>query len=121
MVRTTKTGLRRAHPHAHHLERPERPHRQAPLSYLTALRFAGGGQKSDGGSPARPHGRLPLAPSLDRGRLFADDAVTAIHQSSGWLLRRAGNLACGALLSAAHEHCPAVTAENVRLAVTEIL
>lgn len=53
--------------------------------------------------------------------LFADDAVTAIHQSSGGLLRRAGNLARGALLAAAHEHCPAVTAEHVRLAVTEIL
>lgn len=53
--------------------------------------------------------------------LFADDAVTAIHQSSGGLLRRAGNLARGALLAAAHEHCPTVTAEHVRLAVTEIL
>jgi general secretion pathway protein A len=53
--------------------------------------------------------------------LFADDAVTAIHQSSGGLLRRAGNLARGALLAAAQEHCPTVTAEHVRIAVTEIL
>lgn len=53
--------------------------------------------------------------------LFADDAVTAIHQSSGGLLRRAGNLARGALLAAANEKCPTVTAEHVRLAVTEIL
>jgi type II secretory pathway predicted ATPase ExeA len=53
--------------------------------------------------------------------LFADDAVTAIHQSSGGLLRRAGNLARGALLAAAEEKCPTVTAEHVRLAATEIL
>jgi type II secretory pathway predicted ATPase ExeA len=53
--------------------------------------------------------------------LFAQDAVTAIHQSSGGLLRRAGNLARGALLAAAEEKCPTVTAEHVRLAATEIL
>lgn len=53
--------------------------------------------------------------------LFGDDAVTAIHQSSGGLLRRAGNLARGALLAAAQERCPAVTAEHVRMAVTELL
>jgi general secretion pathway protein A len=53
--------------------------------------------------------------------LFGDDAVTAILQSSGGLLRRAGNLARGALLAAAQEHCPMVTAEHVRIAVTEIL
>jgi len=53
--------------------------------------------------------------------LFAQDAVTAIHQSSGGLLRRAGNLARGALLAAAEEKCPTVTSEHVRLAATEIL
>ena len=53
--------------------------------------------------------------------LFGEDAVTAILQSSGGLLRRAGNLARGALLAAAQEHCPTVTAEHVRIAVTEIL
>jgi type II secretory pathway predicted ATPase ExeA len=53
--------------------------------------------------------------------LFAEDAVTALHQSSGGLLRRAGNLARGALLAAAMEHCPLVTAEHVRIASTEIL
>jgi type II secretory pathway predicted ATPase ExeA len=55
------------------------------------------------------------------GDIFAPDAVTAIHQSSGGLLRRAGNLARGALLAAAQEHCPVVTAEHVRIAATEIL
>jgi general secretion pathway protein A len=54
------------------------------------------------------------------GDLFSDDAVTAIHQSSGGLLRRANALAKGALLAAASAQVPAVTAEHVRLASTEI-
>jgi len=53
--------------------------------------------------------------------VFAEDAVTAIHQNSGGLLRRTGNLARGALLAAADEKCPTDTAEHVRLAATEIL
>ena len=53
--------------------------------------------------------------------IFSDEAVTAIHQSSGGLLRRAGFLARGALLAAAQENCPTATAEHVRLALTEIL
>lgn len=53
--------------------------------------------------------------------LFAQDAITAIHQSSGGLLRRAGNLARGALMAAAIEKCPVVTAEHVRRASTELL
>ena len=53
--------------------------------------------------------------------LFSPDAITAIHQSSGGLLRRAGNLARGALMAAAIEGCPIATAEHVRIASTEIL
>jgi general secretion pathway protein A len=53
--------------------------------------------------------------------LFAADAVTAIHQSSGGMLRRAGNLARGALMAAVIEKCPIATAEHVRIASTEIL
>lgn len=53
--------------------------------------------------------------------LFGADAVTAIHQSSGGLLRRAGHLAKGALLAAAAEGCPIATAEHVRIASTEIM
>jgi type II secretory pathway predicted ATPase ExeA len=53
--------------------------------------------------------------------LFGADAVTAIHQGSGGMLRRAGNLARGALMAAAIEHCPIATAEHVRIASTEIL
>lgn len=52
--------------------------------------------------------------------LLSEDAVTAIHQSSGGLLRRANALAKGALLAAANESSPQATAEHVRLASTEI-
>ena len=53
--------------------------------------------------------------------LFSPDAITAIHQSSGGMLRRAGTLARGALMAAAIEQCPVATAEHVRIASTEIL
>jgi general secretion pathway protein A len=53
--------------------------------------------------------------------LFSPEAVTSIHQSSGGLLRRAGNLARGALLAAAQESCQVVSAEHVRIAASEIL
>jgi type II secretory pathway predicted ATPase ExeA len=53
--------------------------------------------------------------------LLSEEAVLAIHQSSGGLLRRANNLARGALLAAALEQCPTVSAEHVRIASTEIL
>ena len=62
-----------------------------------------------------------LAIAGGSAQLFGEDAVTAILQSSGGLLRRAGLLARGALLAAAQERCPAVTAEHVRIAVSEIL
>jgi general secretion pathway protein A len=52
--------------------------------------------------------------------LLSEEAVLAIHQGSGGLLRRAGSLTRGALLAAAQEHCPVVSAEHVRLASTEI-
>jgi type II secretory pathway predicted ATPase ExeA len=57
----------------------------------------------------------------DNEALFADEAITAIHQGSGGLLRRAKNLARGAMLAAAAEQAPVVTAEHIRLASTEIL
>jgi len=53
--------------------------------------------------------------------LFAEEALTAVHQSSGGLLRRANSLARGAMLAAAAEQAPVVTAEHVRLASTEIV
>jgi general secretion pathway protein A len=53
--------------------------------------------------------------------IFAEEAITAVHQGSGGLLRRANYLARGAMLAAASEQAPVVTAEHVRLASTEIL
>lgn len=53
--------------------------------------------------------------------LLSEDAMLAIHQGSGGLLRRAGALTRGALLAAAQESAPLVAAEHVRIASTEIL
>ena len=54
-------------------------------------------------------------------RVFSEDAVVAIHQGSGGLLRRANALARGGLTCAASENCLQVTAEHVRIASTEII
>lgn len=55
-----------------------------------------------------------------RERLFTEEAIVAIQQGSGGLLRRANLLARGALLAAATEKCSQISAEHVRLASTEI-
>lgn len=56
-----------------------------------------------------------------KAELLSEEAIIAIHQSSGGLLRRANLLARGAFLAATQENCPTVTAEHVRIASTEIL
>jgi type II secretory pathway predicted ATPase ExeA len=53
--------------------------------------------------------------------LFADDAVTAIHQGSSGLLREANNLARGSMMAAATEGCELITAEHIRIASTELV
>lgn len=53
--------------------------------------------------------------------LFADEAVLAIHQSSGGLLRRANTIARGAMMAAAMEKSQIISGEHIRLAGTEIL
>lgn len=53
--------------------------------------------------------------------LFSDGAITAIHQGSGGLLRRANNLSRGSLLAAALEKNPQVSAEHVRIAMSELI
>lgn len=55
-----------------------------------------------------------------KNNLFDDAAVTAIHQGSAGLFRKANNLARGALIAAADEQSMSVTAEQVRLAATEV-
>ena len=52
--------------------------------------------------------------------LFEDDAVTATHQGSGGLFRKANHLARGKLVAAAMGQDKAVKAEHVRLAASEI-
>jgi type II secretory pathway predicted ATPase ExeA len=54
-------------------------------------------------------------------QLFSEQAITAIHQGSGGLLRCANNLARGALIAAAHEKAQLVAAEHVRIAASELL
>jgi len=53
--------------------------------------------------------------------LFSEPAITAIHQGSGGLLRRANHLARGALIAAAHEKARLVAAEHVRIAASELM
>ena len=52
--------------------------------------------------------------------LFSDQAVTAIQQGSGGLLRKANHLARGALVAAAVKKEMSVSADHVRLAATEL-
>jgi type II secretory pathway predicted ATPase ExeA len=52
--------------------------------------------------------------------LFEEAAITAIHQGSGGLLRKANHLARGSLIAAAGQESMTVSAEHVRLAATEI-
>ncbi len=49
------------------------------------------------------------------------EAVLAIHQDSGGLLRKANLLARGSLIRAAIEKTNVVTAEHVRIASTELI
>ena len=46
-----------------------------------------------------------------KNQLFADEAILAIHQGSGGLLRRANNLARGALIAATREKGKVVSAD----------
>lgn len=52
--------------------------------------------------------------------LFDETAVTAIHQGSGGLFRKANHLARGAIVVAANQKSMTVTADHVRMAATEI-
>jgi general secretion pathway protein A len=52
--------------------------------------------------------------------IFSEQAVTAIHQGSGGLLRKANHLARGSLFAAAMKKEMTVSAEHVRLASTEV-
>ena len=53
--------------------------------------------------------------------IFAEEAILAIHQTSGGLLRRANIIARGAMMAAAMEKSHVVSGEHIRLAGTEII
>ncbi len=57
----------------------------------------------------------------NKNRIFREDAVTAIQQGSGGLLRKANGLARGALIAAAAEKQELITAEHVRIASSELI
>lgn len=52
---------------------------------------------------------------------FDEQALTAVHQGSGGLFRKANHLARGALIAAAAEKSQHVTADHVRTADSELL
>ncbi|MBA3028871.1 MAG: AAA family ATPase [Desulfobacteraceae bacterium] len=54
------------------------------------------------------------------GNPFDPTALTAIHQGSGGLFRKANHLARGGLIAAAAEQSNIICAEHIRLAATEI-
>jgi len=54
-------------------------------------------------------------------QLFSEQAILAIHQGSGGLLRRANIFARGALIAAAAENTHLVSPEHVRIASTEVI
>jgi type II secretory pathway predicted ATPase ExeA len=53
--------------------------------------------------------------------LFSEEAVFAIHQNSGGLLRKANSLAKAALLAVSMDEAHTVAPEHVRIASTEII
>lgn len=52
---------------------------------------------------------------------FEEQAITAVHQGSGGLFRKANHLARGALIAAAGNKAQIVTADHVRMADSELL
>jgi len=53
-------------------------------------------------------------------KIFTDQSVTAIHQGSGGLLRKANHLARGGLMAAAATQEMNVSPEHIRIAATEL-
>lgn len=62
-----------------------------------------------------------LGVSGTKKQLFSDQAVTAIYQGAGGILRKSNFLARGGLIAAALEKESIVTAEHIRIASTELL
>ncbi len=54
-------------------------------------------------------------------QLFSDQAITAIYQGAGGVLRKTNSLARGGLIAAAMEKESVVSAEHIRIAATELM
>lgn len=52
---------------------------------------------------------------------YSESAMTAIHQGSGGILRKANGLAIGGLIGAYQDKVDQVTSEHIRLAATELI
>ena len=55
-----------------------------------------------------------------KNNIFDETAVTAIHQGSGGLFRKANHLARGAIIVAAKKKSMTINADHVRMAATEV-
>jgi len=93
-------------------------HTSRPIASRVVARSHLKGLKSDDMAGYLKH-HLEIAGVKEQ--LFADEAILAIHQGSGGLLRHANNLARGALIAAAREKCKVVSADHVRVASTEVI
>jgi type II secretory pathway predicted ATPase ExeA len=54
-------------------------------------------------------------------QLFSDEAMTALQQTSGGMLRKTNLLSRGSLMASAQEQCRVISAEHVRIAATELI
>ena len=54
-------------------------------------------------------------------QLFSEEAIFAIHQASGGLLRKANSLAKTGLLACSGDGSQTVSAEHIRIAATELI
>jgi hypothetical protein len=95
------------------------------LVYQTSLPpcVAGCRQKSLGARRATGYGTVSpphLSNAGVKTNIFEEQAVTAVHQGSGGLFRKANHLTGGALVAAASAQSTMGNVDHVRLAATEI-
>jgi len=86
------------------------------LKYRSSLPLAEGVTREQMEQYLKHH----LAISGVKNNIFDETAVTAIHQGSGGLFRKANHLARGAIIVAAKKKSMTINADHVRMAATEI-
>lgn len=85
-------------------------------SRIVARMHLMGGNEQDSAEYVAHHLQLAGA----RASLFDPQAMTAIHQAAGGIPRNINNIACGALITAAANKRQIVTADDIRVAATEL-